>query len=175
MRHALAVIWLLILAAAAAAQDGAPPVSDEVEGQRTFFDVILVLLVVLPVVLMTYLAVRRAKSSPSTLPVWDDTTFEEEVLGARQPVLVHFAEEWNITNRAAKSQTEVLAYMNRGAMKVGYLEIHDAPGVMERFPDFVPPAYLLFFQGRKLFHRPGLWQADDLQEHIDRALAREGF
>ena len=121
------------------------------------------------------LASRRAKSRPSKLPEWDDETFEEEVVQARMPVLVHFALDWNIANRAALSQTEVLAYRNRGAVKVGLLKVDLCPRTRERFPGLEAPAYLLFYQGRKLFHRPGLWQADELQEHIDIALSREGF
>ena len=60
-------------------------------------------------------------------------------------------------------------------MKVGTLEIDDCPQVMERLPGLEPPAYLLFYQGRKLFHRPGLQQAEAIQTEIDAALSREGF
>ena len=69
----------------------------------------------------------------------------------------------------------IMAYVNRGAVKVGLLETSECPRTMERFPGLVAPAYVLFYQGRKLFHRAGLHQAEDLQELIDSTLAREGF
>jgi thioredoxin-like negative regulator of GroEL len=126
-------------------------------------------------VLAGLLAWRRAKTRPSSLPEWDDETFESEVLGARTPVLVHFSRDWNVGNRAALAQTELLAWQNRGAVTVGLLDVDRNPRTMERFPGLVPPAYLLFYQGRKLWHRPGLRQANDLQGDIDVALSREGF
>jgi thioredoxin 1 len=127
------------------------------------------------VVLAVILAWRRAKSRPSTLPEWDDETFETEVLGSRVPVLVHFSRAWHVGDRAALSQTELLAWQNRGAVTVGLLDIDRNPKTMDRFPGLEPPAYLLFYQGRKLWHRPGLRIAGDLQTDIDVALSREGF
>jgi thioredoxin 1 len=128
-----------------------------------------------PILLAAVLAIRRARTRPSTLPRFDDESFETEVLGAQMPVLVHFARDWNVANRAALAQTELLAWQNRGAVRVGILDVETCPRTMARFPGLEPPAYLLFHRGRKLFHRPGLRQAGDLQEEIDVALSREGF
>ena len=174
-RVARALLVSALAAGAFAQESGGPVPSEATESQVRFFDWVMVPLVVVPLIVMVWLARRRSRSRPSQLPVWDDESFEEEVLGARTPVLAHFSDPWNVANRAALSQTELLAYMNRGAVTVGYLDVSASPRLMERFPDFVAPSYLLFYDGRRLFHRPGLWQADDLQEHIDRALAREGF
>ncbi len=169
---------LLVAAPAWAQEAGRAAVREAGEHQKSnesFFGPWIVAIVVIPILLTAVLAMKRAKSSPSQLPVWDDDTFDVEVLEARMPVLVHLALDWNITNRAALSQTEILAYTNRGAVKVGLLETTECPQTMERFPGLVAPAYVLFHQGRKLFHRAGLWQAEDLQELIDSSLAREGF
>lgn len=133
------------------------------------------LVVVAAVVLACVLAWRRAKTRPPTIPEWDDDTFDAEVLGARMPVLVHFSRAWHVGDRAALSQTELLAWQNRGAVTVGLLDIDRNPKTMDRFPGLEPPAYLLFYQGRKLWHRPGLRIAGDLQTDIDVALSREGF
>ncbi len=173
-----AMAAMAVVAASAATawgQDGSIPTGPHQESNESFMGWIMFALVVVPIVLMAVLARRRAKTTPSKLELFDDTNFTTEVLESRMPVLVHFGEEWNVSNRAALSQTELLQYLNRGAVRVGLLEIHDCPETMEHFPGLEPPSYLLFYGGKKLWHRPGLWQADDLQEHIDRALSREGF
>ena len=161
--------WLLL------AQNVSQPQSPHEKEMTSFLGWGVALVLVASVVLMAVLAWRRAKTRPSTLPVWDDATFESEVLGARMPVLVHFSRDWHVGNRAALAQTEVLAWQNRGAVLVGFLDIDTNPATMSRFPGLEPPAYLLFHQGRKLWHRPGLRVAPDLQQDIDSALSREGF
>jgi hypothetical protein len=172
VRTAFATAAVVALAATARAQD---PAGGHQRANEDFFGWTSVLLLVLPVVLMAAWAVWRARTRPSTLPRFDDETFETEVLQAPSPVLVHFARHWNVANSAALAQTELLAWQNRGAVKVGLLDVETSPRTMERFPGLEPPAYLLFYRGRKLFHRPGLRQAGDLQQEIDVALSREGF
>jgi thioredoxin 1 len=157
------------------AQDATVPTGPHQEANESFFGWGVAILLVLACVLTGILAWRRAKTRPSSLPEWDDETFEQEVLGARTPVLVHFSRAWHVGDRAAIAQTELLAWQNRGAVRVGLLDIDKNPRTMERFPGLEPPAYLLFYQGRKLWHRPGLRIAGDLQEDIDVALSREGF
>lgn len=168
------LVTVLAVAAPAFAQ-AVPEPGEHQKANESFFGPLMFLLLLVPVVLTAVLAIKRGKGRKSRLEEWDDDTFESDVLESRMPVLVHFALDWNITNRAALAQTEILAYLNRGAVRVGLLKTDECPRTMERFPGMEPPAYLLFYQGRKLFHRPGLWQADDLQQHIDTALSREGF
>jgi thioredoxin 1 len=156
------------------AQEGEPSGPHQ-RANESFLGWGVAILLVAACALAGLLAWRRAKTRPSTLPEWDDETFESEVLASRMPVLVHFSRAWNVGDRAALAQTELLAWQNRGAIVVGLLDVDRNPKTMERFPGLVPPAYLLFFQGRKLWHRPGLRQANDLQEDIDVALSREGF
>ena len=174
VRRAVALLVLLAVAVPALAQE-APPVGEHQKANESFFGPWMFVLVIVPIVITAVLAIRRGRGRNSRLEEWDDSNFETEVLESRMPVLVHFALDWNITNRAALAQTEILAYLNRGAVRVGLLKTDECPRTMERFPGMEPPAYLLFYQGRKLFHRPGLWQADDLQQQIDVALSREGF
>ena len=152
-----------------------PPTRPHQEANESFMGWGVGVVIVAACVLACVLAWRRAKSRPSTLPVWDDETFETEVLGSLMPVLVHFTRDWHVGSRAAMSQTELLAWQNRGAIRVGFLDIDKNPATMARFPGLEPPAYLLFHQGRKLWHRPGLRVAPDLQVDIDVALSREGF
>lgn len=172
-RTLLATAWTLGLCAVASAQQEAPPAGPHQEANETFFGPIMWALVVIPCLLMMALALRRAKTRPDTLPQFDDSNFDELVLHSPVPVLVHFSREWNVANSAALAQTELLRWQNRGAVTVGLLEIDQCPHVMERFPGLEPPAYLLFHRGHKLFHRPGLRQANELQDDIDRALSRE--
>lgn len=167
----LAVLLLSTIAFGQDAQDaGAHQKANE-----SFFGWWIVLILLAGIALMVALEVSRSRRRRSGLPEFTDATFESEVLESRMPVLVHFALEWNVANAAARSQTELLAWQNRGAVRVGTLEVDKNPMVMERLPGLEPPAYLLFYQGRKLFHRPGLRQADEIQDDIDRALAKEGF
>ncbi len=175
MRAAVIAVWVLGAQSAALAQAAGDPAGDHQKANEWFFGLAFFLILLVPFVVAVLLAWRRSKSQPSTLPAFTDENFDEEVLGSRVPVLVHFAESWNIANQAAKSQTEILAFRNRGAVTVGTLEIGENPGVMDHLPGLAPPAYLLFYEGRKLFHRPGLMPADELQDEIDRALSREGF
>ncbi len=174
-RAALAVAFLGLTASVALAQGTEPKVGPHQEANKWFFGLVFALLLIVPFVIVVLLARMRSRSRTSGLPVFTDANFQEEVLESRVPVLVHFARQWNVANAAAKSQTEVVAFRNRGAVTVGTLEISENPQVMERVPGLEPPAYLLFYQGRKLFHRPGLMQAEELQDEIDRALSREGF
>ena len=74
-----------------------------------------------------------------------------------------------------KRAVAILGDLQGPKIRVGLLDVSSSPRTMERFPGLEAPAYLLFYRGKKLFHRPGLWQADDLQELIDVALSREGF
>ena len=157
------------------AQDNALPAGVHQQANESFFGWGVALVLLASVALAVVLAWRRAKNRPPTLPEWDDETFEAGVLHAQMPVLVHFSRDWHIGNRAALSQTEFLSGQNRGAVTVGLLDIDRNPRTMERFPNLEPPAYLLFYRGHKLFHRPGLRQAGDLQQEIDVALSREGF
>jgi thioredoxin 1 len=174
--RALASIAVLALAACAERpESGVQPHARDSDLRDWFASPAAVLMLVIPLAMMIAWAVWRARSSPSKLTTWDDETFEEEVLGGQTPVLVHFSRAWSIPNRAALAQTELLAWKNRGAVLVGFLDVDASPKTMARFPALEAPAYLLFYKGRKLFHRPGLIQADDLQTEIDVALSREGF
>lgn len=173
--YATATLWALAMAGTALAQDAGGATREVGEANDWFFGPWMFVILLAPIVITIVLAKRRAKSQPPKLPEWDDASFESEVVASQMPVLVHFALDWNITNRAALAQTEILQYANRGAVTVGLLHTDKNPATMERFPGMEPPAYLLFYRGKKLFHRPGFWQAEDLQQHIDRALSAVGF
>ena len=174
LRGLVAVAALAALdTAARAAQD--PQAGEHQKANQDFFVSTALLWIAVPVVIAMAWAIWRSRTRPSTLPTFDDDNFESDVLGSQMPVLVHFARHWNVANAAALSQTEILAWQNRGAVRVGVLDTETCPRTMERFPGMEPPAYLLFYRGRKLFHRPGLRQAGDLQQEIDVALSREGF
>lgn len=152
-----------------------PPAGPHQHANEDFFTWGALLMLVVPIAVTAAWAIWRARTRPSALPAFDDETFEDQVLGSQMPVLVHFARAWNVANRAALAQTELLAWQNRGAVRVGLLDIDQCPRTMERFPGLEPPAYLLFYRGRKLFHRPGLRQAGDLQQDIDSALSAFGY
>ena len=152
-----------------------PEAGPHQQANQDFFGTTAMLLLIVPIAITIAWAVWRSRTRPSTLPQFDDSNFDVDVLGAQMPVLVHFARQWNVANAAALSQTELLAWQNRGAVKVGFLDMDACPETMKHFPGLEPPAYLLFYRGRKLFHRPGLRQSGDLQQEIDVALSREGF
>lgn len=151
------------------------PTGPHQESNEGFFGWGVALLLAAACVLAVVLAWRRAKSRPPSLPEWDDESFDSEVLGAQVPVLVHFSRAWHVGDRAALAQTELLAWQNRGMVRVGLFDIDRNPQTMARFPELVPPTYVLFYRGKKLWHRPGLRIAGDLQADIDVALSREGF
>jgi thioredoxin 1 len=157
------------------AQETIPPPGPHQKSNEGFMGWGVAIFLVAACVLAGLLAWRRAKTRPSSLPEWDDDTFETEVLQSRVPVLVHFSRAWHVGDRAALSQTEILAWQNRGAVRVGLVDIDRNPKTMAHFPELVPPSYVLFCGGRKLWQRPGLRQANDLQGEIDVALSREGF
>ena len=72
------------------AQETIPPPGPHQKSNESFLGAGVLVLLLAAVVLMGALAWRRAKTRPSSLPEWDDETFEADVLGAKTPVLVHF-------------------------------------------------------------------------------------
>lgn len=77
----------------------------------------------------------------------DDATFDEEVLGSDQPVVVDFWAPWCGPCRMVGPELESLADA-RPDVKVVKVNVDDSPGVASRYGIASIPAITLFQDGR---------------------------
>ncbi len=76
----------------------------------------------------------------------DDATFDEEVLGADQPVVVDFWAPWCGPCKMVGPELEALA-SDRPDVKVVKVNVDDSPGVASRFGIASIPTITLFKDG----------------------------
>ena len=90
----------------------------------------------------------------STITV-TDATFDEEVKGSTEPVLVDFWAEWCGPCKMIAPVLEDLAVDNRGALKVAKLNIDDNMEVTTRFDVQSIPTLILFKDGEPVVRMVG--------------------
>ena len=105
----------------------------------------------------------------NTITVTDDT-FDEEVKGSTEPVLVDFWAEWCGPCRMIAPVLEDIAVSRKGALKVAKLNIDDNLGVTTRFDVQSIPTLILFKDGEPVVRMVGARGRAALDEAIDRYL-----
>jgi thioredoxin 1 len=102
---------------------------------------------------------------------FDDANFESEVLQADGPVLVDFWAPWCGPCRMIAPVVEQLAGENSGTVKVGKLNVDDAPKSAQNYDVSSIPTLILFNRGEVVDRFVGVQPKSRLQEAINAATA----
>lgn len=105
------------------------------------------------------------------LTVLNDANFKQEVTASTTPVLVDFGATWCGPCRALAPIVEELAKEYAGRLKVGTVDIDQAPGVAQQFNIMSVPTLIFFKGGQAKDKIIGLKPKNDLKARIDKVLA----
>jgi thioredoxin 1 len=100
-----------------------------------------------------------------------DANFEQEVLKSGEPVLVDFWAPWCGPCRQIAPVVEELAGENAGVIKIGKLNVDDAPGAAQSYGVSSIPTIMVFKNGEVLERFVGVQPKAKLQQALDAAKA----
>jgi thioredoxin 1 len=100
-----------------------------------------------------------------------NATFEGEVLGAKNPVLVDMWAEWCMPCRAMEPAIDALAEQFEGKIDVAKLNVDDNPELAQKFDVMSIPTLLLFKDGQPVERLVGLASKDKVASVMTAALA----
>jgi thioredoxin 1 len=101
----------------------------------------------------------------------DDTTFEVEVLQAKEPVLVDFYGTWCPPCRELAPKIDELAAEYSGRAKVVKVNVDDADQSAARYAVSAVPTLILFEHGQPVRRWVGLQSKQALGSALERSLA----
>jgi thioredoxin 1 len=101
----------------------------------------------------------------------DDTTFEVEVLQAKEPVLVDFYGTWCPPCRELAPRIDELANEFTGRAKVVKVNIDDADQSAARYAVSAVPTLILFEKGKPVRRWVGLQSKQALGGALEKSLA----
>jgi thioredoxin 1 len=101
------------------------------------------------------------------VPEFDDNNFETEVLQASGPVLVDFWAPWCGPCRQIAPVIEQLAGENQGKIKVGKLNVDNAPNSAQSYGVSSIPTLMIFQNGEVVDRFVGVQPKSRLQQAID--------
>ena len=101
---------------------------------------------------------------------FNELNFDQEVLKSEVPVLVDFTATWCGPCKAIAPLVDQLADEFEGKMKVGKLDIDDAPGVAQRFGIRGVPTLYVFKGGEVVGKMVGAAPKQNIAQLMQRAL-----
>lgn len=104
--------------------------------------------------------------SKNVLPI-DDLTFEREVLGSPVPFLLDVTATWCGPCRALAPIVERIADAHAGALRVGKLDLDEAPATAARLGVRSAPTVIVFRGGREVARRVGLTTGEKLLKLLE--------
>lgn len=96
-----------------------------------------------------------------------DENFDVEVASSGAPVLVDFWAEWCHPCHMIAPEVEAIAEAESGRLKVGKLNVDNAPGVAGRFGVFSIPTLLLFVDGEEKARMVGVRRREAILAEIN--------
>ncbi len=98
------------------------------------------------------------------------STFDEEVSGSAEPILVDFWAEWCGPCKAIAPILEEIAEEQAGKLKIAKLNVDEAPTVAQRFSVMSIPTMILFDNGqpakRLVGAKPKAALMNDLADYV---------
>ena len=104
---------------------------------------------------------------PTTLT---DATFDEEIAGSAEPVLVDFWAEWCGPCKMIAPVLDELASEYEGKVRIGKVNIDDQSGIAMEYGVRAIPTLLLFKGGEVVDQMVGARSKRDLKVSLDRAM-----
>ena len=97
-----------------------------------------------------------------TLKTYTDQTWEKDVLGSQEPVLVDFWAEWCVPCKTLVPIIEAVAAQFDGKLRVGKLNVEENDQVPFKYGITTLPTLMLFKNGQVSEQRVGLISKDNL-------------
>jgi thioredoxin 1 len=102
-----------------------------------------------------------------TLLTYTDQTWEKDVLGSQQPVLVDFWAEWCVPCKALVPVIEAVAAQFDGKLRVGKLNVEENEQTAMKYDVRTLPTLLLFKNGQVSEQRTGLISKEGLVKLVE--------
>ncbi len=97
-----------------------------------------------------------------------DTSFEQDVIGAGEPVLVDFWAEWCAPCRMIAPTVEAVAKEYEGRARVVKLNVDNSPQVAQRYGIKGIPTLILFRDGKEADRIVGAVGKDSLSRLVEK-------
>jgi len=102
-----------------------------------------------------------------TLQTYTDQTWEKDVLGSQQPVLVDFWAEWCVPCKTLVPIIEAVAAQFNGKLRVGKLNVEENDQVPFKYGITTLPTLMLFKNGQVSEQRVGLISKESLAKLVE--------